>query len=402
MAVISNDFKKYLLSLNPDDIDKNFIENNLVDKCIRKDGKVTIQPSKVKTSDTFILEKGEYFNTERITTNVGLFIFNKFLIEESFKDVVGYVNTPVTGKVKSAIDDKLSKALLNDKITVQEMVTFLDKTEWISKQFNSVFTTSFTLTTLKPNKNVIKTRDKLIKDNKEKLENGDIATAAKIESDVLDVAKKELKGDRGMDLYDSGARGSFGNNYKSIAVMKGPVLNPTTNKWEFAGSSYMEGINKEDIAIHGNSVITGEYPKAVGTQVGGYRAKQFTAAFQGIVLGDSGSDCGTKLYLEFVLTDWMKKDVLYRYIIDGSKLVLLTDENIGKYMGTKIKLRSPMFCKNEKICSKCAGTMFEKLGLKNVGLTATRVASTLRDKNMKKFHDSTVSIATIDLNSISL
>ena len=82
MATISSEYKSYLLSLKPDDIDKEFIESNFVDKCERgPDGKVKVIPSKVKTSDTFVLDKGEYFNDSRITTNVGLFVFNKFLID---------------------------------------------------------------------------------------------------------------------------------------------------------------------------------------------------------------------------------------------------------------------------------------------------------------------------------
>lgn len=142
-------------------------------------------------------------------------------------------------------------------------------------------------------------------------------------------------------------------------------------------------------------------PKAVGTQVSGALSKELTAAFQDITIGDT-KDCGTELYLEFVLDKWIAKDILYRYIKDGSKLVLLTDQNINSYIGKKIKLRSIMFCKSKKVCKTCAGQMYEKLGIKNIGLTTTRVSSTLLNMNMKKFHDSTVSINPIDLDTIQL
>ena len=403
MAVISSDYKKYLLSLTPNDINKNFIESNFVDTCEKTgDGKIKIIPAKFKTSDTFVLDKGEYFNKEKIITNIGLFIFNKFLIEESFKDVIGYVNDPVNSSVLKRIDAKLSDALLNDKIKVSEFVTYLNKIEWISKQFNVVLAPSFTMKTIKPVKKAIDTRDKLIKDNREKLDNGDVAVAADIESKVIDIAKKELEGDPGMDLYDSGARGSFKNNYKNIALMKGPVHNPTTGKWDFVEKSFLEGIEKKDMPSFGNSVVAGAYPKAVGTQVGGYQSKQFLAAFQSIVVDDAGSDCGTKLYLDILLTDKIKKQLLYRYILDGSKLVMLDEANIGKYVGTRVKLRTPMYCNSTKICNKCAGEVFYKLGIKNVGLTTTKVSSTLLNKNMKKFHDSTVSVIPVQLDNLSL
>ena len=83
MAVVSSEYKKYLLSLKPNDINKEFIEKNFVDTCVKEGNTVKVIPSKVKTSDTFVLEKGEYFNTEKVTTNVGLFIFNKFLLIKS-------------------------------------------------------------------------------------------------------------------------------------------------------------------------------------------------------------------------------------------------------------------------------------------------------------------------------
>ena len=45
---------------------------------------------------------------------------------------------------------------------------------------------------------------------------------------------------------------------------------------------------------------------------------------------------------------------------------------------------------------------FEKLGIKNIGLTTSRAATTLLNMGMKQFHDSTQSIARIDISKISL
>ena len=404
MSVLTNEQKQFFLKLKREDITAEFIETNLSDRMTidKKSGKTINIPSKFKTYDTFTLEKGEYFNTEKVVTNVGLFLFNKILIEEKFKDVVGYVNTPVTKNVQNSIEDKLSNALLNDKIETIDMVTYLNRTQWLSKQFNSVFSGSFTMKTLKPVPAVMKRRDHLLKENKEALDNGDVITAVKIETEIKEMAKKELKGDPGMDLYDSGARGSFDNNYKSISLMKGPVFNPTTGKWDVVQSNLMEGIRKEDIPSYGNAVVAGQYPKSVGTQTGGYLAKQLTAAFQGIVLDKPGSDCGTKGTLEVLITPWIKKDLLYRNIVENGKLVQLTEENIDKYLNKKVKLRSPMFCTSENLCRTCAGAMYDKLGIDNVGLTTSKVASTLLNLNMKKFHDTSAHVTKIDINKITL
>ena len=402
MATLKSEYKQLLLKLKPNDITASFIDTYLADKAEKVDGKLKTIPAKMKTNDTFILEAKEYFNKERVLTNVGLFIFNKFFIEESFQDVIGYVNTPIDAKVESEIEKKLSVALLNDVITVDEMVTFLNKLQWLAMQFNSIFSSSFTMNSVKPHPDVVKRKKQLLDENKEKLDNGDVITAVKIEKELTNLAKEKMKNDPGMDLYNSGARGKFSNNYKAISVIKGPIMNPTTGKWDFVSSNFIEGINKDEIHVYGNSVVTGAYPKAVGTQTSGYSAKQLTAAFQGIVLDKPGTDCGTTQYLEIVLTPWMKSDMRYRYIIENNKLVLLDDKIIDKYVGKKIKLRSPLYCKNDKLCSVCAGQMAEKLGITNIGLTTSRVATTLLNMGMKKFHDSTASINKLDINTMTL
>ena len=402
MAVLSDKDKQYFLSLKPKDISAKFIIDSFADKGKKENGKFVNVPSKYKTYDTFVLEKGEYTNTEKVTTNVGLFIVNKFLFEKDFSKVLGYINTPITGKVLSGIDDKLSNALLNDKITVEQMVSYLKRLQWLSMQFNSVFSNSFTMKTLKPVPSVMKMKDKMMKENEEAIKSGDVVTGVKIETELKDAAKKELAGDPGMDLYDSGARGSFDNNYKNIALMKGPVYNPTNQQWDIVGSNFMNGINKEDIPSYGNAVVAGQYPKSVGTQVSGYFTKQLNAAFQGVILDVPDSDCGTKGYVEIIITPWVKKDVMYNYIVEGTKLVLLDDTNIDKYINKKVKMRSPMFCIGDKLCRKCAGVMFDKLGIENVGLTTAKVSSTLLNLSMKKFHNSTASVTTIDLNNITL
>lgn len=402
MVILKEEYKQMLLKMKPDDITSEFIFEYLADTSKKENGKLIQVPSKIKTYDIFILKKGEYFNTETITTNVGLFIFNKFLIEESFSKVVGYINTPVNAKIQKNIEAKISQALLDDVITVAEMVKYLNKLQWLSKEFNAVFSGSFTMKTLKPVPKVMKHKEKLIKENKEALDRGDIAVAVNIEKELLNMAREELKGDPGMDLYDSGARGSFDNNYKNIAVIKGPVHNPVTNKFDFVSSNFMEGIKKEEIPIVANSIPAGAYPKAVGTQTGGYYNKQISAAFQGVVLDKQGSDCGTKLTLEVLLTDSNKSQFLHRYIVSGNSLVLLDSNNIDKYVNKKVRFRSPMYCKGDKLCSKCAGILYYKLGIENIGLTATKLAGTLLNLNMKKFHNSTANIKKIDLNEIDL
>jgi hypothetical protein len=399
---LSDNEKKYFLGLKPEDITFDLLNDLFADKVDKSPVKMKVVSSKYSPQDEFVLEAGEYFNKEKVTTNIGLFIFNKLIIERELIKVLGYVNDPINKDVQGKMENKLSKALLNDEITVDDMVNYLNRTQWLAMQFHSVICGSFTMKTLKPSPTVITMRNKLLKENKDKIESGDVVTAVQIEQKLLDTAKSELKGDPGMDLYNSGARGSFSNNYKAVAAIKGPVFNPTTGEWDIVQSNFMEGIRKEELPVYGNAIITGAYPKAVGTQVSGYFSKQITAALQAVVLDKPGSDCGSKGYLKIILTPQLVGDFMYRYMVEGSKLVLLDEKNVNNYIGREIKFRSPMYCIGKKLCRACAGQMYDKLQIDNIGMTAARVSSTLLNLNMKKFHDSTAKISKININELIL
>jgi hypothetical protein len=400
MAVTIED-KKYLLSLKPEDITFDLLVDFFGDKAEVKNGKTTIGKSRFEPSDAFTLEAGEYTNKETVKTTVGLFIYNKLMVERDFVDILGYHNETINGGVLKDIEEKLSKALLNGKIDSMQMATYLDRNQWLGMQLHTVICGSFTMNTLKPSKNAITLRNKLLKENKESIENKDHIVAADIEKKVLKEADKDLDGDIGLDLYKSGARGSFGNNYKTISAMKGPIFNPSTGEYDIMTTNFMEGIKKDDLAAMGNSVITASYPKAIDTATSGYFSKQIMAALQAVQLDKPGSNCGSKGYQVLVITKFNHKDYLYRYIIEGQKLKLLDDSNIASYIGKEVKLRSPMYCIGTKLCSACAGTMYEKLQIENIGLTAARVSSTLMNLSMKKFHDTSLKVHNLDPNDLT-
>ena len=66
-----------------------------------------------------------------------------------------------------------------------------------------------------------------------------------------------------MDLYVSGARGSIGNNYKNMYLMRGAIKNNMTGKYEIITGSLLDGLQKENIDAHSNSILSGAFPKAV-------------------------------------------------------------------------------------------------------------------------------------------
>ena len=124
------------------------------------------------------------------------------------------------------------------------------------------------------------------------------------------------------------------------------------------------------------------------------------------VLADKDSDCGSKGYLTITLPQKGYDDFIYRYIIEGDKLICLTPEVITKYIGKTVKMRSPMYCigygKEKHLCNKCAGDFYYMLGKKNIGLVCSRPAETTKRLGMKKFHENLVRTKQIDVNDILL
>ena len=402
MKRVSEEDKKYLLSLTPEDITYELGMQLFADHVKKVDGKIVEEKSRFEPTDYFNLKAGEYFNKTDIETTVGSFIFNKFIIEPRFSKYIEYVNYEVTDKGLGKLESELSQLLLTDVITTDDFADYLNRIQWLGMEFHEPLAASFTMRGLKPLDSVVKRREELIKENREALDKGDITVMSKIEKELVQMAEKEVGDDPSMDLYYSGARGSISNNYKQLSIVKGPVFNKTIGKYQFIQNSFFEGLRKEDIAAAATNVINGQYPKSCGTAVSGYKAKQVSSLGQAVVLRKDVPDCHTKGYIEIVIPASMKSKFLYRYIIDGDKLVMLDNNNIDNYVGKKIKLRSIMYCGCDSgVCLTCAGRLYEKLEIDGIGLTTSTLTGALLNLKMKSFHDTSVKMQTIDLDDMT-
>jgi hypothetical protein len=124
------------------------------------------------------------------------------------------------------------------------------------------------------------------------------------------------------------------------------------------------------------------------------------AKYQAVTLGSKGSDCGSKMYREVVITKKNKDKLLKRYYLKGNKLELLDANTLNSLIGKKIKIRSPLYCtaSNAHICNKCIGDLPYILGVENVGLTTSAIGSAYLNKLMKSFHDATQKFVSIDID----
>lgn len=393
----------YLLSLKEEDITTSFIMENFADF-----GK----GPKFQPYDLIEVPIGAYGgklpdgkekrNKNKFVTGVGRLVFNKFFFESEPELLlyVGYIDADVTKKLYGKTLNKLGYLMMEDKVSEETYKRFCKKSQKMMP-YVSVLSPNHSDNMLTITKKINKRKEQLLKEHSAELAAKDdnaVKVFDQISNELLDYARELMKDDPAMDMFASGAGGSFENNFKNMFIMRGAVKDPTPNKgYNLITSNYVDGISKDEYSAIANTLAAGPYARSKKTEVGGYWEKLFMAAFQHIVLLDPGSDCGTDRYIEMDVTEKNIDGIMYSYVIEGSKLVEITSENRDKYIGKHIKLRFSSMCKAKNgICNKCAGNLFYRLGIKNVGAATPQIPSKLKLLSMKLFHDDQLNFTEMD------
>lgn len=340
-------------------------------------------------------------NKEPFKTTVGLWIFNKYFIEQDLFDLFGYISESVNDSLFGKINKKLSYALLEEKITTKQLERYLMKTQKFMPYVH-ILSPNYTEKMLTCTSVINKKKEELYEKYKDELEKGNEIIGDKMDKELLEFAENYMKDDPSMDMFLSGARGSIGNNFKNMFVMKGVISDPDPNakqKYHIATSNYMDGIKPEEFSLFANSLAAGPYSRSKKTADGGYKEKLYLTGLQHLVLDPEGSDCGTTNHIIVHLTKSNIQDWMYCFMIEGSKLVELTSENMDKYIGKTVKMRYSSMCESKTgICSKCMGTLFYRSGKTNIGPATTKIPSVLKNISMKAFHDSVQKFTEMDID----
>ena len=391
---ITGELRDQLLALDEKDITSSFI----YDLFGEYKGKSKCNPYDILEIPPNSYGPDGHKNKNSFTTTVGIWIFNKWFIEKDLFDIFGYINKTINKKQLKNMNQDLSYALMADRITTDQLKRYLMKTQF-TMQFVTVLAPNYSEELLTVSNKVDKLKNELIKKHKAELDAGDTVVAKQIEDELIEYAKDLLQDDPAMDTFLSGARSDIHNNFKNLFIWKGATKDPNPDAkqaFRIATSNYADGIKREEYALYCNSGIDGAYSRGKKTESGGYLENLATMAYQDIILDEPKTDCKTKRHIEVTLTEKNVSRYMYNNIIEGSKLVELTSQNMGKYIGKRVKMRMAYLCPHEKPCNACAGNFYYKLGIKNVGLILMQVFSIYKNKCMKAFHDSTVQLVEMD------
>ena len=393
--VSSDNMPNYLLAMDEKDITFDFFMLLFGDF----DGKVIANPYDllVVPANTFKYKDAsgkEKTNKSEFTTTIGLYIFNLLLAGHDFTKLTGYVNRNLNKSGLQGIEQLITYALIEDRITVEQIKRWQMTLQWLMP-LQDIISNNHTEKILSVPKAIAKKKEELIKKNQEAIDNGDPKVIEDIEKELLDYAKEYLGDDPGLDSLNSGAGAKFKNQFKNMYVIKGAVSNPdptAKQKYDIVTSSFIDGVNQTEYSLLAQSGVNGSYSRGKKTADNGYWEKLFVNSLQHLKLDPPGSDCGTKRFIEITLTSKNLNDYIYSYVIknDGG-LELLTSENCSKYFGKKIKIRYSSLCESKTgICNMCAGNLLYMTGSRNVGTITGQPADRLKNIYMKAFHDSTV------------
>lgn len=339
-------------------------------------------------------------NKNEFTTTVGRFIFNKYFIEseQELFDIIGYINEDMSSDTYEKLFDTIGYEVLEGKIGIETYKRFCKRSQKFMP-FVSILSPNHSDNMLTITKKINKRKDELINNNKEAFDKGDVLVVDQISKELLEYAKELMKDDPAMDMFNSGAGGSFKNNFKNIFIMRGSVQDPDPRKsYNIITSNYIDGISKEEYSKLANTLAAGPYSRSKKTELGGYWEKLFLTAFQHIVLLEPGSDCGTKRHITMKITPKNIDSIMYCYVInnDGS-LTEITSENKDKFINKSVNLRFSSMCEaKDGICNKCAGNLFYRLGIKDIGVATPQIPSRLKVLSMKLFHDDQLNFTEMD------
>jgi hypothetical protein len=129
-------------------------------------------------------------------------------------------------------------------------------------------------------------------------------------------------------------------------------------KVELIQNSLSEGWDINSIPAMVNNLRAGSFNRGAETVLGGVVFKDLLRATNTVTI--KPGDCGSKIGLETVITDFNKKSYNgFTIIHDSGEQELITPENVGKYLGKKISVRSMVYCKLPftDYCACCAGPL---------------------------------------------
>lgn len=344
-----------ILGTGPDDFTEAFIYDNF---CA-----FGTQKAKYSLYDTISIK----YNGKTIDTTLGRLIINKCV----FGHIYGnkhweFVNRPITGNVFAELMDYISQLCIEDKFESRTFIRLVDIMIDFTMRFSTLFNAGVSYEVVMPDEEYHEFRTKKFDAVSEQiLKETDVDTFEKTKAEIVEFAKKKYKNNTQTELYNSGAKPKWNDDFAEMYVAMGAMPSLVGGKPTIIINALSQGLGVENLPANANVAIYGAYSAAKSTALAGTIYKRLGNGLASIK-GVKG-DCGSTHYAPFVGKNW--KDLVNKYTKGPKGPVLITLDNVDKYIGKEIMLRDPIYCKmhGDNYCSTCLGEAMFKVA--NMGDT---------------------------------
>jgi DNA-directed RNA polymerase subunit beta' len=276
---------------------------------------------------------------------------------------------------------------INNKYPYNITATVLDKIKTLGFKYSTVYGTTLSLSGLQMD-NVKEMKD-LIYSTGGLREQLDRISSKEVEDILKDKFKYSY-------LIDSGARGTW-DQARQIVLSRGFVSNFSGKILETPiKNNLITGLDTEEFFTSSYGCRKGLLDVAINTGDSGYLSRKLAFSCSNLQISTDLEDCGTTDYLDvFVDGDKKARTLLYRYWLnpETKQEEEITKESYKNIIGKIIKLRSPIFCKSEKLCKRCYGNLYKILHSTFVGMVAAQsLGEVATQLVLRVFHTSGVAI----------
>ena len=328
-------------------------------------------------------------------TTLGRLLFNLIALVNSFGSKIPYQNNRV--KI-SDIDDYIMKNLDNkdpNKISVKEYKKYVNSLFYLTN-FTQLCVWSLTEKLITPPPDIEKKKQELMK---KYTDLSDPLQLANFEKELIDIDSEYLKGDPGAEFFqnDEKSRKIIRKRmFLTYGAQKGLLDKQKRNT---VTNSLYEGWEMKNMAAVGEALRASSFNRGSQTQLGGELTKWLFRASTGLEV--IYEDCGTKVGLEYLVTDNNYKRIIGLYIMTPKGTILIDSKEVAKgLIGKTITLRSPLFChtKDNNFCHICLGKNMSA-NKDGISLSIAEIGSMFMLMKMKAMHGKVLATTTIDLNT---
>jgi len=314
--------------------------------------------------DKIQLKAGQVENLSKdIETTYGNLLFNYTSVIWPFGRKIDYMEGKVTASQMESIilerladdpqeGDPLPKSPpQSSPIYVSEYLKFADSMFYLAG-FTQLCVPGATRKTMTAAPGIQQLKEKLLEENKDRLH--DPAVIAKIQQELIAYDRAYLKGDPGENFmitkkaFEVVRSKLFGMHGAETGLEEGVDVTLIKN-------SLSQGWDIEKFPEMNNSLRAGSFNRGAQTMLGGESVKWLLRASSNI--GVTQEDCGTRLGNVVDVTEDNHSRLVGFWLINGKDDTLVEEGASGAYLGKRVVVRSPMFCKLDKTdyCSRCVG-----------------------------------------------